>query len=83
MCDQEPCLGALDGFLPVLGEAAAPPEPGEGAFDHPTAGQHLEALRGVGALDDFHGPAPDFLQRALELLSGIAAIGENVAKPGV
>ncbi len=36
--DQDPSLGAGDGRLEVLGEAAVASEPGEGAFDHPSLG---------------------------------------------
>src|SRR6266851_524006 len=34
--DQDPGLGAGDGRLEVLGQAAVAAEPGEGAFDHPS-----------------------------------------------
>ena len=35
MGDVDPCDGAGDGRLEVLGEAPASAEPGEGAFDDP------------------------------------------------
>jgi hypothetical protein len=38
-------------------ESAVASEPTEGAFDHPTAGQHFEGMK-VGALDDLDGAAP-------------------------
>ena len=61
--DEQPCFGAGDGFLPVLGHAATASEPGEGALDHPPSGDDLKADRGVGALDDLNGPAADLLDR--------------------
>ncbi len=45
-----------DGFLPILGDAAAAPKPCEGAFYDPPARQNLEAVRGVGAPDDLDRP---------------------------
>src|SRR5690606_40391306 len=57
--DEDPCLGAGDGFLPVLGEPSASAEPGKGAFDHPAARQEFEALGDVGALDDLQFPVAD------------------------
>ena len=40
-----PCTG--DGFSPILGQAAASSEPGEGALDRPPTGQDLEPIGGV------------------------------------
>ena len=40
MGEEEPCLGAFDGFLPILGEPSAAPEPSEGTLDDPAAGQN-------------------------------------------
>ena len=61
--DEQPCFGAGDGFLPVLGHATTASEPSEGALDHPPSGDDLKADRGVGALDDLNGPAADLLDR--------------------
>lgn len=57
---------ALDGFLEVLREPAASPEPGEGTFHHPSSRQDLEALRLIGSLDDLEGPGPDLAQPSFE-----------------
>lgn len=73
--------GALDGFLPVLCEAAASSEPCECALHHPAARQDDEALGRVGALDNLDGPAAVAAHRVLELVASIAAIGEDVAQP--
>jgi hypothetical protein len=56
MGDHEPRLGAGDGCLPVLGQAAAASEPGIGPLHHPPTRQELEAYGGVGALDDLDPP---------------------------
>ena len=70
-------------FFPVLGRAATPSEPREGAFDHPATRNDFEALGGVGAFDDLQRPAPDLLQSTLQLGSGIAAIGEYMTQQRV
>ena len=79
--DEQPCRSRGDGLLEVLGEASVPVEPCQRALDHPTAGQDLEALCGVGSLDDLDGPFADAAQRILEFVSGIAAIGEDMPQP--
>ena len=81
-CDEDPCFGAGDRRLEVLGEAATASEQSEGALDHPTPGQQHEALGLVGSLDDFHVPATVAGERRLQLGAGVAAIGEDVAQPG-
>lgn len=58
MCDEDPGLGAGDGFLPILGEPPASTEPGKGAFDHPSAPQEFETLGDVGAFDDLQFQSP-------------------------
>ena len=79
--EQEPGGGARDSFLEVLGEAPVSAEPGEAALDDPSAWENLEALRGVGSLDDFEAPITLSIEGSLELFSPIAAIGEDVAQP--
>lgn len=64
----------------ILGEASIPVEPFQRALDHPAAWQHFEAFGGVGALDCFDRLLVDATQRVLDFVSGIAAIGENVAQ---
>lgn len=54
-----------DGLLEILGEASVPVEPCQSALNHPATGQHLEALGGVGSLDDLDGPFADAAQRRL------------------
>src|SRR5215210_7465823 len=80
--DERPRCGALDGFLPVLGEASAPPEPGECAFDDPSARQHLKALGRVGSLDDLDGPVTLPFEGIAQFAARIASISEDVAQPG-
>ncbi len=69
-CDHKPSLCTGDGGFAILGEPAIATEPGEGALDHPSPGQELEALRGIGTLDDLQCPLAKLLQRLLELRSG-------------
>lgn len=47
----------------------------------PAAWQDDEALDRIGALDDLDGPAAVAAHGALELVAGIAAVGEDVAQP--
>lgn len=63
--------------LEVLGEASAAAEPPEGAFDDPPFGQHLEALGGIGALDDFQVPGAEFAHRRRRGRALVTAIGED------
>src|SRR3546814_11764939 len=49
--------------------------------DLPAAGQHLEAFRRAGPLDDFNRPFADLAQRLPELVASIAAIGEDMPQP--
>jgi hypothetical protein len=41
----------------VLGEPAAPADPGQGAFDDPPAWEDLEGALSFGFLHDLHGDA--------------------------
>ncbi len=63
----------------VLGEAAVAVQPGEGSLDDLAAGQEDEAFGLVGPLDDLDSPFADPAQRLPELVSGIAAIGKDMA----
>ena len=80
LSDEHPCLCALDGFLPIACQSAAATEPCKSAFDDPSAGQHLEALGGVGSLDDLQSPAPEADEGTAQFRPGIAAIREHVAQ---
>ena len=46
-------------------------------------GKHLEALGGVGALDDLDRPGPSLANEALELFAGIAAVGKEMTQPWI
>lgn len=80
MGDEHPGLGALDGFFPIPCQTAATAEPCEGALHDPSARQQLEALCGVGPLDDLQRPAPEADKGGAQLWSGIAAICKHVTK---
>ena len=79
MGDEDPGVCAFDGFLPVLCQSSASPEPGEDALDAPSTVQDLEAFHGVGALDDLDRPVAVLGKRTLEFGAGVGAIGEDVA----
>jgi hypothetical protein len=68
-------LAALGQGLVVLGESAVLSEPGKGAFDDPSFGQHDEPMQ-QGTLDDLDNasvPAAGPVDEA----PGIAAVGED------
>ena len=65
----------------ILGETAAPIEPGEGTLDEPTAGENDEALGDVRALDDLDLKLRhEFGDTLFEDGSLVAAIGEDFAQ---
>ena len=81
MGDENPCRGGGDGFLPILGQSAAV-EPDESALDHPSPWQNLEALGGIGALDNFQRPLADVLQSALKFRAAVGGVCNDVTQPG-
>ena len=62
--DGNPGNGAFDGCLDILCLTAAASRPGEGMLHHPAAGQRLDPLGRIGALDDFDGPLAGLVERA-------------------
>ena len=83
MSDERPGNGAGDGRFEILRQSTAAAEPCESSFDDPSARQNFEALRRVGAFDDFDRPFTHALQRLAQFLAGIAAIGEDMAQPWI
>src|SRR6266404_9197013 len=79
---QHPGCGAGDGRLEVLGETAATAEPGEGALNHPSPGQELEAFDAGRALDDLDCPWPAILEGGAQLWAAVDPVSEDVAEPG-
>ena len=65
----------------VLGEPPVAVQPCQRPLDDPAPGQHLEAFRRIGPLDDRDGPFTKAAQGVLELVSGVASIGEDMAQP--
>src|SRR5271170_3660906 len=80
--EQDPGCRAGDGRLEVLGETPAAAEPGEGAFDHPSPGQQLEAFDASRTLDDLDRPRAAIGDRCEQLRAAIDAIGEDMAQLG-
>jgi hypothetical protein len=54
-----------------------------GSFDDPSAGQDFEPLGAIGSLDDFELPFSDARKCAAQLVSSVAAIGEDMAQPWI
>jgi hypothetical protein len=79
--DEQPCGCRGDGLLEVLGEATVAVQPSEDSLDNPTAREDDTPLCGIGAFDDLDGPFADPAQRVPELVSSIAAIGEDMTQP--
>src|SRR6266699_1213206 len=80
--DQDPSLGAGDGRLEVLGEAAVTSEPGEGAFDHPSLGLGFEGADTLRSRDNLDRPLARIGERVEQLLAAVDAIGEDMAQLG-
>src|ERR1700693_4241676 len=78
--DHEPSLGAGDGLLEVLGEAAVATEPGEGSLDHPASRFGFEGADILRARDDFDRPFSAIGNRIEQLVTAIKAVGGDVLK---
>lgn len=76
-----PLSGGQISRFPVLCEAAAPSQPGEGALDDPAAREDFEALGLIGTLDDLDYPVPGFGECRSELVTGVTTISEDMAQP--
>ena len=63
----EPCHGTLGSCFHILGQAAVAVQPGEGALDHPTAGQQDKALGSVRPFDDLDGPFAELFEGPFSL----------------
>ena len=82
-CAKEPCGCGGDGCLEVLCEAAVAVQPGEGSLDDPSAGQRDEAFRNVELFDEFDCPVAGRGEGVAQFVTGIAAIGEDMAQFGI
>src|SRR6267154_4185148 len=80
--DQEPCFGAGNAGLEVLGEATIASEPGEGAFDDPAFGLGFEGSDLLGASDDLDRPPAELGDRAAKLVATVDAVGEDMLQLG-
>src|SRR5436190_16881072 len=78
--EKDPGGGAGDGRFEVFGQAPAAAEPGEGALDHPSSRQELEAFDPRRTLDDFDRPGAAIGDCLSQLRAAINAIGENMSQ---
>ena len=83
MRDERPGNGAGDCGFEILCQPATATEPSESTFHDPSARQNFEAVRRVGAFDDFYRPHTYTLQSLSQFISGIATIGKDMAQPGI
>lgn len=67
--------------LEVFGQASAASDPGEGALDDPTLGEHDEAMK-LATRDDLDLPGSGARNRRGELRSAISGIGEDALDEG-
>ncbi len=80
---ENPCLGAGDGRLEILGKSSASSEPRESALDDPSPREHLEPFGCIRPFDDFNGPCAEIGQRPRQLFSSVSAVSEEMAQPRV
>ncbi len=81
-CNEDVGCCGFDEAFEILGHSPVTPDPGEGAFDHPSAGQNLKAGVVIAAFDDTQFPRSDLVERSFELRSLIAAIGPDELQKG-
>jgi hypothetical protein len=73
---------ALVRVIEILGKTVVAIEPDKGAFDHPSAGEDVEAGRMVGTLEDFDGPLSKFGKGVAKRLTGEGPVDKHMAQPG-
>src|SRR5215217_6774489 len=83
MGDEDPGHRALDGGFEVLGQSTAASKPSECSLHNPAALEYRKAFGRVGALDDLDSPVPASSDSLAQLGSRIAAIGKDMAQPGI
>jgi hypothetical protein len=76
--DEKPGNFGCGRSFEVFGKAAASAEPGEGAFNHPTSRQKLEAFDARRSLDDLDRPRSGVGERIEKLLAAINAVSKNM-----
>src|SRR5690242_5209097 len=80
--DEEPGLRTFEGSLEVFCQAAIAVEPGDGALDHPSPRQALEAFGGSGTPDDLKNPGAEPGQRHFELAASIGGMAKTWRSSG-
>src|SRR6266853_4661653 len=73
---------ALARVVEILGKTVVAIEPDKGSFDHPSAGEDVEAGRMVGTLEDFDGPLTKFGKGVAKGLTGEGPVGEHMGNQG-
>ena len=66
---------------PFTGGGSAPAR--RGCARRPAAGQDLDAIGDIGALDNPDGPAPDSFQPIPQFGAGMTAAGKDMAQHGI
>ena len=80
--DEEPGLGAGDGSLEVLGEAAIASEPGERSFNDPAFGLGFKCADPFGSGHDLNCPSAKRGARVAQLLTAVDTVGKDVPQLG-
>src|SRR3954447_21573190 len=80
--NHQPCFGAGNGRLEVLGEAPVASKPGEGALHHPSAWFRLEGSDTLSSCDDLDGPFAEVGDRVEQLFSPVNTVGEDMPQLG-
>src|ERR1700722_9958587 len=69
--EEDPRLRAGDRLLEVFGEAPAPVEPGECAFNHPAFSLSLEGPHTLGSRNDLNRPLAELRDRVEQLVAAV------------
>src|SRR5580692_1901977 len=80
--EEDPRLRAGDRLLEVFGEAPAPVEPGECAFNHPAFSLSLEGPHTLGSRNDLNRPLAELRDRVEQLVAAVNPVSKDVTQLG-